>query len=40
MARTGKIFCDDPIEPDVLTQTPLEDAVAWIATTSQKVTDK
>lgn len=40
MARTGEIFCDDPIEPDVLTQTPLEDAVAWIATTSQKVTDK
>lgn len=42
MARTGEIFCDDPIEPDVLTQTPLEDAVAWIATTSknsdQKVT--
>ena len=30
MARTGEIFCDDPIEPDVLTQTPLEDAVAWI----------
>ena len=40
MARTGEIFCDDPIEPDVLTQTPLEDAVAWIATTSPKVTDK
>ena len=35
MARTGEIFCDDPIEPDVLTQTPLEDAVAWIATISQ-----
>ena len=40
MARTGEIFCDAPIEPDVLTQTPLKDAVAWIATTSQKVTDK
>lgn len=37
MARTGEIFCDDPIEPDVLTQTPLEDAVAWIATTYRRV---
>lgn len=30
VARTGEVFCDDPIEPDVLTETPLEDALAWI----------
>ena len=30
MARTGEVFCDDPVEPDVRTETPLEDAVAWI----------
>lgn len=30
IARTGEVFCDDPITPDVETQTPLEDAVAWI----------
>ena len=30
VARTGEVFCDDPIEPDVLTESPLEDAVAWI----------
>ena len=29
-ARTGEVFCDDPIEPDVETGTPLEDAVSWI----------
>ncbi|MBR6932999.1 MAG: S41 family peptidase [Bacteroidales bacterium] len=32
MARTGEVFCDDPISPDVVTQTPLEDALNWIAT--------
>ena len=32
VARTGEVFCDDPIEPDVLTDTPLEDALAWINT--------
>jgi len=31
VARTGEVFCDDPIEPDLSTETPLEDAVAWIA---------
>ena len=36
MARTGEIFCDDPIEPDVRTETPLEDAAAWIGSLSQK----
>ena len=30
VARTGEVFCDDPIDPDVLTDTPLEDALAWI----------
>ena len=30
VARTGAVFCDDPIAPDVETETPLEDAVAWI----------
>ena len=30
VARTGEVFCDDPIVPDVLTATPLEDALAWI----------
>ena len=35
MARTGEIFCDDPIEPDVRTETPLEDAALWIAAKSQ-----
>lgn len=31
VARTGEVFCDDPIEVDVYTETPLEDAVEWIA---------
>ena len=30
VARTGEEFCDDPIAPDVLTETPLEDALAWL----------
>ena len=30
VARTGEVFCDDPIAPDVETSTPLEDALAWI----------
>jgi C-terminal processing protease CtpA/Prc len=30
VARTGEVFCDDPIPPDVLTDTPLEDALAWL----------
>lgn len=30
VARTGEVFCDDPIAPDVLTERPLEDALAWI----------
>ena len=30
VARTGEVFCDDSIAPDVETKMPLEDAVAWI----------
>jgi C-terminal processing protease CtpA/Prc len=30
VARTGEAFCDDPIAPDVLTATPLEDALTWL----------
>ena len=30
MVRTGEVFCDDPIDPDVVTETPLEDAINWI----------
>ena len=30
IARTGEVFCDDPIEPDVTTETPLDDALEWI----------
>jgi len=30
MARTGEVFCDDPIDPDVITETPLDDALNWI----------
>lgn len=30
VARTGEEFCDDPIVPDITTDTPLEDALSWI----------
>ena len=30
MARTGEVFCDDPIEPDLATDQPLEEALAWL----------
>lgn len=30
VARTGEVFCDDPIAPDVVTDSPLEDALEWI----------
>lgn len=30
MARTGEVFCENPIEPDIITETPLEAAVSWI----------
>ena len=29
-ARTGEVFCDDPILPDIETGAPLEDALSWI----------
>ncbi len=32
VARTGEVFCDNPIEPDVCTDTPLEDALEWLET--------
>jgi C-terminal processing protease CtpA/Prc len=31
VARTGEVFCDDPIAPDVLTSSPLEDALEWFS---------
>ena len=30
MARTGELFCDDPIAPDVATDQPMEDALVWL----------
>lgn len=30
VARTGEVFCDEPILPDVKSNTPMEDAMAWI----------
>ena len=30
VARTGEIFCDDPISPDVTTDKPLEEALGWL----------
>lgn len=30
IARTGEAFCDDPIAPDVSTETPYEDALEWL----------
>jgi hypothetical protein len=31
VARTGEVFCNDPIEPDIPTETPVEEAVRWIS---------
>ena len=30
VARTGEEFCDDPIAPDVQTDCPMEEALAWL----------
>lgn len=30
VARTGEVFCDDPIIPDTITATPMEDALTWL----------
>lgn len=30
VARTGEVFCDDPIIPDTITVTPMEDALTWL----------
>lgn len=35
IARTGEVFCEDPIQPDVNTETPLEEALAWIGSFNQ-----
>ena len=35
VARTGEVFCEDPIDPDVATETPLEDAIVWIESFAQ-----
>ena len=38
VARTGEEFCDDPIAPDSLTETPLADALQWLKATIQDKT--
>ena len=30
ITRTGEVFCDDPITPDVETVSPEEDAISWL----------
>ena len=30
VARTGEVFCDDPISPDVSSGTPMDDALDWL----------
>ena len=30
IARTGEVFCEDPITPDVETESPEEDALSWL----------
>lgn len=30
VARTGEVFCDDPIDPDCLTDTPMDAALEWL----------
>lgn len=32
VARTGKVFCDDPIVPDCLTDMPMDAAIEWLRT--------
>ena len=34
VARTGEVFCDDPIYPDCLTDTPMDAALEWLRTES------
>ena len=36
MARTGEVFCDDPIAPDVRTPEPLKDALHWIGSLAER----
>ena len=35
IARTGEAFCDDPIAPDVLTESPFEAALEWLNATAK-----
>ncbi len=35
MARTGEVFCDSPIVPDVRSAEPLKDAINWILSLSE-----
>ena len=35
MARTGEVFCDSPIVPDVRSKEPLKDAINWIQSLSE-----
>lgn len=35
VARTGEVFCDAPIAPDVNTANPLEEAIEWIQQITQ-----
>ena len=30
IARTGEVFCEDPIVPDIYTNSPEEDAMSWL----------
>ena len=30
VTRTGEEFCDAPIVPDSLTESPMEEAIAWL----------
>ncbi len=34
VARTGEVFCDDPIYPDCLTDMPMDAALEWLRTAS------
>jgi len=38
VARTGEAFCDEPIKPDVATETPLEAALEWLGNRQIKTT--
>lgn len=31
VARTGEVFCEEPVEPDVITKQPEEEAIIWLS---------